>query len=196
MGLALDTATSTVGVDNFIRRVEQHFVIPEQCTKLLEHSIALEQECHEKLRAGDLCMLPSFIAALPKGHERGFLLALDVGGSNFRVALIKLSGLSPGIPSASIVCRQDHIITRAERALKGQTFFDWMADKIKCTLQSHGQPLPNPLHAGVSWSFPIRQTSTRNAVLLPMGKNFKASEGLLGEDLLDLIMNACTKQVS
>lgn len=193
--LQLNTTTSNVDVDHFMRRVEQDFAIPEQCTQLLKYSIALEHECYHELRAGDLCMLPSFIAALPNGDERGSFLALDVGGSNFRVALIDLSSESLGNPSTSIVCRVDHSITLAERALKGQAFFDWMAGKIVSTLQIYGQPLPDPLHAGVSWSFPIRQTSSRNAVLLQMGKNFKAFEGLVGKDVGDLIMNACAKKV-
>ncbi|VDK75569.1 unnamed protein product [Gongylonema pulchrum] len=35
-------------------------------------------------------MLPSFVRAVPNGTERGNFLALDLGGTNFRVLLIKL----------------------------------------------------------------------------------------------------------
>lgn len=37
-------------------------------------------------------MLPSFVRAVPNGTERGDFLALDLGGTNFRVLRIKLSG--------------------------------------------------------------------------------------------------------
>lgn len=37
-------------------------------------------------------MLPSFVRAVPNGTERGNFLALDLGGTNFRVLLIKLTG--------------------------------------------------------------------------------------------------------
>lgn len=37
-------------------------------------------------------MLPSFVRAVPNGTEVGNFLALDLGGTNFRVLLIKLSG--------------------------------------------------------------------------------------------------------
>lgn len=37
-------------------------------------------------------MLPSFVRAVPNGTERGDFLALDLGGTNFRVLLIKLKG--------------------------------------------------------------------------------------------------------
>lgn len=36
-------------------------------------------------------MLPSFIRAVPNGTEVGNFLALDLGGTNFRVLLIKLN---------------------------------------------------------------------------------------------------------
>lgn len=36
-------------------------------------------------------MLPSFVRSLPNGSERGDYLALDLGGTNFRVLLIRLN---------------------------------------------------------------------------------------------------------
>lgn len=37
-------------------------------------------------------MLPSYVTALPNGTEKGNFLALDLGGTNFRVLLIRLLG--------------------------------------------------------------------------------------------------------
>lgn len=37
-------------------------------------------------------MLPSYVRAVPNGTEHGNFLALDLGGTNFRVLLIKLKG--------------------------------------------------------------------------------------------------------
>ena len=36
-------------------------------------------------------MLPSFVRHLPDGHEQGTFIALDLGGTNFRVLLIDIS---------------------------------------------------------------------------------------------------------
>lgn len=41
-----------------------------------------------------------------------------------------------------------------------------------------------------------RQTSIRSGMLLAMGKDFCATEGVLGRDLGDLIMESCNKLVS
>jgi hypothetical protein len=40
-----------------------------------------------------------------------------------------------------------------------------------------------------------RQTSIRSGILLEMGKGFRATNGILGEDIGELIMRACTKRV-
>ncbi|KIH53199.1 Hexokinase, partial [Ancylostoma duodenale] len=39
-----------------------------------------------------LKMLPSYVRAIPNGTEVGDFLALDLGGTNFRVLLIRLKG--------------------------------------------------------------------------------------------------------
>ena len=38
----------------------------------------------------DLKMLPTFVCDLPTGKENGDFLVIDLGGSNFRVVLIRL----------------------------------------------------------------------------------------------------------
>jgi hexokinase len=35
-------------------------------------------------------MLPSFVDVLPSGHERGDCYAIDLGGTNLRVAHVRL----------------------------------------------------------------------------------------------------------
>jgi len=47
---------------------------------------------------------------------------------------------------------------------------------------------------GLAWSFPVEQTSSRSANLLDMGKGFRATEGVLGQDLSELIMAPCRKR--
>lgn len=37
-------------------------------------------------------MLPSYVRSVPNGTEKGNFLALDLGGTNFRVLLIEIDG--------------------------------------------------------------------------------------------------------
>ncbi len=39
-----------------------------------------------------LNMIPTFVAKVPTGYEKGDFLAIDVGGSNFRVVKVSLPG--------------------------------------------------------------------------------------------------------
>jgi hexokinase len=44
-------------------------------------------------------MLPSYVRAVPNGTEHGDFLALDLGGTNFRVLLIRLEGTKADMTS-------------------------------------------------------------------------------------------------
>ncbi len=46
----------------------------------------------DKYKTAAVKMLPSFVRSVPNGTEKGNFLALDLGGTNFRVLLIRLTG--------------------------------------------------------------------------------------------------------
>ncbi|XP_044884623.1 hexokinase-3 isoform X2 [Mauremys mutica] len=52
-----------------------------------EMELGLKKETHA---SSSVRMLPTYICATPDGSERGDFLALDLGGTNFRVLLVKL----------------------------------------------------------------------------------------------------------
>ena len=54
---------------------------------LVEMFKGLNSESHP---TADIKMFPTYVRALPDGTERGDILALDLGGTNFRVLLINL----------------------------------------------------------------------------------------------------------
>lgn len=191
-GIHLAPYAPDAPLEAFVHRVEQAFARSLQQAQLLGYSAALQEQYKDKLQRGDICMLPSFTHTLPSGRETGSFLAMDVGGSNFRVALVELAGRDS---RPRIVRRDDHAITCTERALVGRPFFDWMAGRIEVTLQSYGHDVPCGLSAGLAWSFPLRQTSSRDAALMQMGKHFRAADGLLGQNLTDLISEACAERV-
>jgi hexokinase len=154
-------------------------------------------------------MLPSYQHSLPTGNERGDFLALDVGGSTFRIALMRLTGKTKSShPSTTSTtpdtpCKADALqvrrirtfpIDESIRRLLGEAFFDWIADRIGDMLHEynhiHGTSNAH-LSMGLAWSFPIDQTSPRSGRLLPMGKGFLATHGVEGQDLATLIMRSC-----
>lgn len=130
---------------------------------------------------------------LPSGTEKGTYLALDVGGSTFRVALIELRGNG----DMEIVRVKSDYIDNDVKQLEGTLFFDWMAEKIAATLgevdANYGRQ-STPLSMGLSWSFPIEQTSVNSGLVIHMGKGFLCSNGTVGLELGDLIVQSCRKR--
>jgi hexokinase len=148
-------------MDGFLREVKQLFEAPLKLPNLLSMSARLQEQFKEKLQSSKICMLPSYNHTLPTGHERGTYLAVDLGGSNLRVALVELGGK----PNEEGNCSTMHIvkmftfrIDNIVRSLRGHDFFDWMAERID---EAIAEPEVKAAHGddtfpmGISWSFPV-----------------------------------------
>lgn len=179
----------------FMEEVRHLFEAPLQYERLLEMSERMQEEYREKLQKSDISMLPSYQHTLPSGKEKGDFLALDVGGSTLRIALVRLDGRDGG--GLQIKRSRNFVINEDVRRLKGEEFFDWMAGKIsemKAEYNFLQGTVDERLEMGMAWSFPIEQTSPSSGRLLKMGKGFRADHGIEGEDLGELIMRACRQR--
>ncbi|RFU36277.1 hypothetical protein B7463_g16, partial [Scytalidium lignicola] len=181
----------------FLDEIETLFRGPTNRLPLLALSDGMKKQLEECLLDNRWCMLPSYNSELPTGNESGTFLALDVGGSTFRVALIELSGGENGAQESKILGRGTFKIDNPVRKLEGKAFFEWMADRIdeilSGQLAGYGTS-KSPLLMGLAWSFPIEQTSLRSGRIQGMGKGFLAAKGLFGQDLGDIIQEACSKK--
>lgn len=124
--------------DEFLEKVRILLESSLERKPLRQFSNGLRNQFEESLRDNPLCMLPSYNHQLPTGNESGTYLALDVGGSTFRVALIELSGKKGEGQECRILKSKSVKIDNSIKQLKGHLFFDWMAERIDDTLS--GQP--------------------------------------------------------
>lgn len=140
----------------YVRDIERLFDQTVQPDALLRLSAALQKQFKQSLDSNMHCMLPSYNHQLPTGREKGIYLALDVGGSTFRVALIELGGNDSEKPARILTLRSWKINNEIKR-LRGHAFFDWMASKIEETVvDGMGDiKLRSMIPMGLSWSFPI-----------------------------------------
>ena len=180
----------TKSLDDLAGQVQQLFLSSLTPDRLLLMSRNIQMQFSVGLQSSPMCMLPSYTHVLPSGREQGVYLAIDVGGSTFRVALVRLHG---GAQPIEVLRMSSAPIDASVRSLEGCHFFDWIATHVEATLRHvdsmefDGGPLP----VGLSWSFPIDQTSVRSGRLIPMGKGFRCSNGTAGQDLSMLIEQAC-----
>lgn len=180
--------------EDFLREAEELFLHSVRPDGLGEFSRGLKAQFRHGLLSNPACMLPSYNHQLPSRSEHGQYLALDVGGSTLRVALVQLRGREARGGESRIARLDSFKIDPSIKKLKGTAFFDWMAQRIVDTvsqaLGAENSP-EKPLLMGLAWSFPIEQTSHKGGKLQGMGKGFLAADGLLGHDLGDIIRTAC-----
>jgi hexokinase len=145
-------------MDDLLREVQRLLEAPLEPAKLLQMSTELQEQFAPKLQASDICMLPSYNHKLPTGFEKGTYLALDVGGSTFRIALVELNGKQTDAKHMRIVTMKSFKIDEKVRQRSGTLFFDWMADKIQQALadpQLQNASTTKNFPMGLAWSFPV-----------------------------------------
>lgn len=147
-------------IQDFLKEAETALLGPVSGNGLQTLSAGLKKQFVERLQSDPECMLPSFNHQLPTGDEAGQYLALDVGGSTLRVALVDLSGRGEdGTQHSKILNMRSFRIDKPIKDLKGTLFFDWMAARISETLSADQREKASdssePLPIALAWSFPI-----------------------------------------
>ncbi|KAI0184830.1 hexokinase-1 [Xylaria flabelliformis] len=188
------TARTLRTIVEFLKEAQELLLSPIEGDKLREFSSDLKAQFRERLQTHPECMLPSFNHLLPTGKEIGQYLALDVGGSTLRVALVELRGRETKGRECEIIRMISFKITPEIKRLEGMAFFDWMAMRIHEVIHKDGViNTQEPIPMGLAWSFPVEQVSLGGGLLMGMGKGFLATSGLLGQDLGEIIKFACQK---
>uniref|UniRef100_A0A673NET3 Hexokinase-2 n=1 Tax=Sinocyclocheilus rhinocerous TaxID=307959 RepID=A0A673NET3_9TELE len=130
-------------------------------------------------------MLPTFVRATPDGTERGDFLALDLGGTNFRVLLVRVrSGKRRSVEMHNKIYTIPQDITQGT----GEELFDHIVHCIADFLEYMGMKGAS-LPLGFTFSFPCHQTRLDQGILIKWTKGFKAS-GCEGEDVATLLKDA------
>lgn len=144
-----------------------------------EMKLGLSKQTNESAKVK---MFVTYVKSLPDGTETGNYLALDLGGTNFRVLLITLKGEN--------VEMKNKIYPISEELMKGEgtKLFDHIASCIASFLsdhQLHNQSLP----LGFTFSFPCRQEGLNVGRLVKWTKGFCCA-GVEGEDVVRLLHDA------
>ncbi|NXW65907.1 HXK2 protein, partial [Eurystomus gularis] len=131
-------------------------------------------------------MLPTYVRSTPDGTERGEFLALDLGGTNFRVLVVHVA--DDGIRMANEI----YVIPTAIMQGTGEALFDHIVECIM-DFQLKQNLMEQVLPLGFTFSFPCQQLGLDKAVLLSWTKGFSAS-GCVGEDVVQLLREAAQRK--
>ncbi|XP_015022803.2 hexokinase type 2 [Drosophila mojavensis] len=123
----------------------------------------------------------------PTGNERGRYLALDLGGSNFRVLLANL------ISAKEIdVISKTYAISKAIMEGPGIKLFDFLAESIAQFCKEHKIENDN-LPLGFTFSFPCKHIGIDQGILVTWTKGFK-SEGVVNKNVVEMLREAISRR--
>uniref|UniRef100_A0AAQ5XCF5 hexokinase n=1 Tax=Amphiprion ocellaris TaxID=80972 RepID=A0AAQ5XCF5_AMPOC len=134
-------------------------------------------------------MLPTFVQSTPDGSENGDFLALDLGGTNFRVLMVKIrSGKRRTVEMHNKI----YAIPLEVMQGTGEELFDHIVQCISDFLDYMGMKNAR-LPLGFTFSFPCRQTKLDAGILVTWTKGFKATD-CEGEDVVGLLREAIKRR--
>uniref|UniRef100_A0A8B9HWU6 hexokinase n=1 Tax=Astyanax mexicanus TaxID=7994 RepID=A0A8B9HWU6_ASTMX len=134
-------------------------------------------------------MLPTFVRSIPDGSEKGDFIALDLGGSNFRILRVKVSH-----EKKQTVQMESQNYETPEDIIhgSGSRLFDHVAECLGDFMEKQ-KIKDKKLPVGFTFSFPCVQTKLDEAVLLTWTKRFKVN-GVEGMDVVKLLNKAIKKR--
>ncbi|XP_028668709.2 hexokinase-2-like isoform X2 [Erpetoichthys calabaricus] len=153
---------------------------------LKEMEKGLKKKTHD---SATVKMLPTYVRHTPDGTETGDFLALDLGGTNFRVLLVKVNA-----DGKSTVKLESEICAIPQEIMEGtgEELFNHIADCLAQFLDSRNIK-DKKLPLGFTFSFPCKQIDLDKSVLIRWTKGFQCS-GVVGKDVVQLLIEAIQRR--
>lgn len=153
--------------------------------KLLEAELELGLNKETNAEA-NIKMFPTYVRDVPNGTEKGKFLALDLGGTNFRVLLIELDGLQFEMDNEIYAIPQEIMLGT------GQQLFDHIAECLAHFMERRDVK-QYCLPLGFTFSFPCSQEGLTKAKLIRWTKGFRCT-GVENEDIVELLRDAIKRR--
>ena len=169
----------------------------DSITRLFEFGIDdmkwLIDEFHLEMKKGlagkgsSLKMLPAYVDRA-NGKEEGRFIALDFGGTNFRILQVKLDGKG----NAKLEHSSKFVIPNAVIRGTGTQLFNFIAQSIKKFVDKFSVSLAKKRDLGFTFSFPMKQENIATGILINWTKGFTAT-GVVNANVVNLLKAALTK---
>ncbi|KAI9838823.1 MAG: glucokinase [Thelocarpon superellum] len=148
-----------------------------------------------------MSQIPTYVTSVPNGTEKGLFLAVDLGGTNFRVCSIQLHGNSSfTLTQSKRAIPQELMVAKTAKEL-----FAYLARQIEIFLKTHhtehfeahvrrrltmsadeGYRDENIFRLGFTFSFPVQQIGINRGTLIRWTKGFDI-EDAIGKDVCVLL---------
>ncbi len=174
---------------NLLHTLEKELEVPVDKINEIAQNFKKAIENGLKGEKSPLLMIPSYIGK-PSGEESGTFLAVDMGGTNVRVAkfsikernITKIAEVSSGLKSTDGSWDYTTSQTTAEQ------LFDFFAEKIAQIVEPGEK-----YYLGHTFSFPTKQTDINNATLIMWMKEISVT-GAVGKNPNQLLLEALKRK--
>ncbi|KAJ2902786.1 Glucokinase [Zalerion maritima] len=151
-----------------------------------------------------LSQIPTYVTSAPNGTEKGLYLAVDLGGTNFRVCSVLLGGDSTfNLTATKVAIPKDLMVAESSKPL-----FQFLAKQVEEFLRTHHDDHfqayiqrrktlssiervreEEIFHLGFTFSFPVQQLAINKGTLIRWTKGFDIPEAV-GKDVCKLLQDA------
>ena len=148
-----------------------------------------------------MSQIPTYVTAVPNGTEKGLYLAVDLGGTNFRVCSILLEGNSDfELTFTKVAIPKELMVAKTSKEL-----FAFLAKQIELFLKKHhsdhfeahvrrretvstpeGYRDEHIFNLGFTFSFPVHQIGINRGTLIRWTKGFDIPDAV-GQDVCALL---------
>ncbi|KAI9754518.1 MAG: glucokinase [Lichina confinis] len=161
------------------------------------------REMEEGLRrdGATLSQIPTYVTSVPNGTEKGLFLAVDLGGTNFRVCSIQLHGNSTfTLVQSKVAIPRELMVAKTAKEL-----FAFLAHQVETFLKTHhmdhfeahvrrrktmstkeGYREEHIFRLGFTFSFPVQQSGINKGTLIRWTKGFDIPDAI-GKDICALL---------
>jgi len=170
-----------------IETLERQFAVSLPRMRSIVRAVTDEMDAGLAGRKSSIAMLPAYCDAA-SGAEKGLHLALDLGGTNFRVMLVKLHGAGK-VPR--VVAEAKYRLTREHITGSGDVLFGAIAGYLRKFLKDHA--FTDGYALGYTFSFPVNLLGIDEGILMKWTKDFSAS-GVVGRKIVALQRRALVRK--
>jgi len=172
---------------DFLESINGKFDFTTEDMRRMVQSFHLEMGNGLSGRKSSLKMLPAFVDRAT-GKEKGHFVALDLGGTNFRVIQVELDGRG----HARVNHTGKFVIPNAVMRGTGTQLFNFIAQSIEKFILRYEIELEKKSKLGFTFSFPIDQKNIVSGILINWTKGFTAT-GVIGANVVKLLEEAIRK---
>lgn len=175
-----------------IAQLERLFTVDTAKLKEITAHFVSELDKGLSKTGGSIPMNVTWVFDWPTGQETGTYLALDMGGTNLRVAEISLDG-----KRSFDVTQSKYQIPEEIKVGKADLLWDFIADCLKKFLLSYHPPEEGKdleeICLGFTFSFPATQKAINHGVLQTWTKGLDI-DGVEGHDVVEQLGEALKRQ--